>query len=250
MTLTSCERWQSPLKSASVPFKVCRNLRCGSINCLLGEWYKAPLLPLSCAEAFLTLRNHIGHREFSLFFHKPETSRDKLQSLSLTLSMYSCLRQQKAEPTVFRGQEEPSCGAETWRCHSPELLFWIPSHYVWRLGGRKELPCMQQEYRPNLCPYDFRPFSPSVLTMVVLPANPATLPSVSTVLWDGRVWAPLLGFLKPDTVESAMGPVPTIEQQSMFHSRVWYIFIEWNTLLKKNSITSILWTTLPYAPVI
>lgn len=171
-------------------------------------------LPLGCAEAFLTLRNHIGHREFSLFFHKPETSRDKLQSLSLTLSMHSCLRQQKAEPTVFRGQEEPSCGAETRRCHSPELLF----HLTTPGGGVGIGMTLHAARVQSVCPDDFCPFSQSVLTMAVLPANPATSPSISIAFQDGRVWAPLLGFLEPDTAESAMGPVLNIEQ-SMFHSR-------------------------------
>lgn len=121
MTLTSYEVWHSPLRLSSLPFMVGRKLRCVSINCLFGNLYKDPLLPLCWAEASLTLGNHIGHRQFSLFSHKPLTSKDKLQTLSITLSVYSGLRQQKGGLLVVVVQES-SCGAETRHCQSSAML--------------------------------------------------------------------------------------------------------------------------------
>lgn len=94
-----------------MPFKICRKLRCDSINCLLGNLYKDLLLPLCCAKASLTLQNYIGHRVFSLFsqainFHGTKSRRS--QQLS---------------------QCTPFCGLAKWRHYStilsqvPHLLF-------------------------------------------------------------------------------------------------------------------------------
>lgn len=134
MTLICYEVWQSPLRLSLLPFMVSGKLRCISINCLFGNLYKDPLLPLCWAEVSLTLGNHVGHRQFSLFSHKPLTSRDKLQILSISLSMYSGLRQQKGG-LLGVVVHESNCGAEVKHCQSSEMLCLDNISTLMEVGG-------------------------------------------------------------------------------------------------------------------